>query len=141
MQRRVHAGELDAEAAYNLSKASVETQEAASEALAETEAVPPLGQPETTGNRKGKITRKAAKVAASAKTPKASKKALTAASDKTRSRDDVFLFFSGLAKPAKDAPKVKDAVIAIGKAVVAYMDGRASDKKLAGVLVEQTKGR
>jgi len=146
LQKQVHEGKLDAEAAYQLSRKPADVQEAAGATLAEAETVvPELGLPETTGNRRRKkkaakkITRKAAKAATVTKHAKTGKKTL-AAGDKTRSRDDVFGFFSTLAKPAKDA-KVKDAVQAIGKAVIAFMDGRAGAAKLAGVLTENTKGR
>jgi ParB/RepB/Spo0J family partition protein len=152
LQAQVHEGKLDAEAAYQLSRKPAEVQEAASETLAEgtaadaaeiTEAGEVSGTSRKNAKKKTakKITRKAAKTARVGKGKSASGRKTLATGDKTRSRDDVFNFFSALAKPAKDAEKVKDAVGAIAKAVVGYMDGRVGDKKLAGVLAEQTKGR
>lgn len=148
LQRQVHEGKLDADAAYELSKKDADTQSAAVETLTadmeDAQEVPALGQPETTGNRVGrkkkkvKITRKAAKTAKVAKSAApGKKKKLAAPADKTRSRDDVFNFFSAAARDKE----VKETVRALAKVVVSFMDGRASAAKLSGVLVESTKGR
>lgn len=149
LQRQVHEGKLDAEAAYELSKKPAEVQEAASVSLAETSAEHAIdGSMEDaastgTGGKKRKkraakkITRKAAKTARVAQSAKPGKKKALVTGDKTRSRDDVFMLFSALAKDKE----VKEPVRLIAKAVIGVFDGRVSIAKFATVLKENTKGR
>lgn len=152
LQAKVHAGELDADVAYELAGAKPEQQSAALVTLEEeqTEAVAePVVEPsgKDAGKGKGKakvkkarkkktLTRTAVKNVKTAKTEKTAK-GRKIVSDSSRSRDQVFMFFSGLSKDQKAKP----AVQAVAKAVVGFMDGKVSEKVLLNRLAENCKAR
>lgn len=146
LQRKVHEGELDAQAAYELSKKPVEVQQAAVDGFAGT--VEEAEQPDagtSTGKSKskskgkgktkakpGRLTKSAARSAKVGTKGKSKGKLVT---DGPRSRDEVRRAFSGIEQDQELKPTVR----AVAKALGAFMDGKASDKVLRGRLDDNCK--
>lgn len=149
LQQQVHAGILDSEAAYILSKKPVETQKAAAATVAEetnaSQKTSDAGDAASDGTaastrRKGKkakgrktkaVTRKTAKTA---KVAKGTGKLKKAAKPKklakgARDRDDVHVFFSGIARDKEISAGMRK----IAAAVVKFMDGGTAKAMLSAL--------